>query len=159
MKPTLVAALCALLSAAPTAVFAQDDDWEFAEDPARNLTVAAVRYDGGTSLVVLCRDGVLTTVVTGLPTADRIELQATRADGRSDTQVWLAAGQPGALLSSTPEKDARFLRGGGTYEVRTVEGQAPVFRTSFDLPTQFANLDRVLLACESGLSREEPETP
>lgn len=159
MKPTLVAALCALLSAAPTAAFAQDDDWEFAEDPARNLTVAAVRYDGGTSLVVLCRDGALTTVVTGLPSADRIELAARRADGRSDTQVWLAAGQPGALLSSTPEKDARFLRGGGAYEVRTVEGQAPVFRTSFDLPTQFANLDRVLSACDSGLSRAEPETP
>jgi len=155
MRLTLIAALCAIMTAGPNAALAQDeDDWEFEEDPARNLSVAAVRYDGGVSVIVLCRDNVLTTVLTGLPTADRIELQATRADGRSDTQVWLAAGQPGVLRSSAPEKDARFLRGGGTYRVRTVEGQTPVFRTAFDLPAQFANLDRVIVAC--GLTVAEP---
>lgn len=155
MRPTLIAALCAILCAGPTAALAQDeDDWEFEEDPARNLSVAAVRYDGGSSVIVLCRDNVLTTVLTGLPTTDRIELQATRADGRSDSQVWLAAGQPDALRSSDPETDARFLRGGGAYRVRTVDGQTPAFRTAFDLPAQFANLDRVLTAC--GLALAEP---
>jgi hypothetical protein len=149
MRSPLIAALCAILFAGTSAAaFAQDeDDWEFQEDPARNLSVAAVRYDGGASVIVLCRDGVLTTVLTGLPTTDRIELQAARQDGRSDSQIWLAAGQPGALRSSDPEKDARFLRGGGPYRLQTAEGQTPALRTVFDLPTQFANLDRVLTAC------------
>ncbi len=154
MKPMLVAALCAILCAGPAVAAQDEDDWEFEEDPSRNLSVAAVRYDGGASVIVLCRDGVLTTVLTGLPTAQRIEFQASRADGRSDTQIWLDAGQPGALRSSAPEKDARFLRGAGAYQVRTVEGQTPVFRTAFDLPTQYANLDRVLTAC--GVAIETP---
>lgn len=148
MRLTLIVALCAVFCAGPTAALAQDeDDWEFEEDPARNLSVAAVRYDGGASVIVLCRDNVLTTVLTGLPTADRIELQASRADGRTDLQVWVAAGQPGVLRSSAPEKDARFLRGGGAYQVRTVEGQTPAFRTAFDLPSGSVNLDRVLTNC------------
>jgi hypothetical protein len=155
MKPIWAAALCAILCAGPTAALAQDgDDWEFQEDPARNLSVAAVRYDGGSSVIVLCREGVLTTVLTGLPTANRIELLAERADGRGDSQVWLDAGQPGTLRSSAPERDARFLRGGGAYRVRTVEGQTPAFRTSFDLPTRFVNLDRVIITC--GLAIAEP---
>lgn len=148
MRLTLIAALGALVLAGPTAALAQDDDdWEYEEDPSRNLSVAAVRYDGGASVIVLCRDNVLTTVLTGLPTADRIEVQASRADGRTEAQVWLAAGQPGVLRSSAPEKDARFMRGGGAYQVRTLEGQTPAFRTAFDLPAGSVNLDRVLTNC------------
>ncbi|RYF99459.1 MAG: hypothetical protein EON94_11310 [Caulobacteraceae bacterium] len=39
------------------------------------------------------------------------------------------------------------MKGGGLYSVQTGEGAATAFRGAFDLPTQSANLDRVLTAC------------
>ncbi len=149
MRPTLVAALCAILCAGPGAALAQDaDDWEFAEDAARELTVATVRYDNGPSIVLTCQAGALTTLLVGMPAgADKLELNATRADGRADSQLWLAADQNGAYESAVAARDARFLRGGGAYAIRSVEGVAPAFTATFDLPSGSANLDRVLTVC------------
>lgn len=149
MKPTLIVALCAVFCAGPTAALAQDeDDWEFAEDPAQNLSVAAVRYDAGLAILAQCRSGALAVVVAGLPPeVGAVELQATRADGRRDVQTWAAAGAPGAIRSLVPARDARFMRGGGGWTVRTAADAPTRFATTFDLPTQSANLDRVLTAC------------
>lgn len=131
-----------------SAAVAQDDDWEFQQDTARNITVAAARYDAGQMIVVQCRDGGLTAVLTGLPPSEApLVLAATRADGRHSQQSWRPAGAPGAYQSASPGHDVRFMRSGGAYTVRTGEGAATAFRGVFDLPTQFANLDRVLTAC------------
>lgn len=149
MKRTIAAALCALLGAGYAAgASAQDDDWEFAEDPARQLTVAASRYDAGPSIVMQCRAGGLVAMLVGMPagTTD-IELIATRADGRRDVQAWRPAGSDGVFRSDVPARDIRFMRGGGAYAVRTAEGAAAPFSATFDLPAQSANLDRVLTAC------------
>jgi len=128
-----------------SAAVAQDDDWEFQEDPARQLSIAAARYDAGQMIVVQCREGGLTVVLAGMPvTPGPIQVQATRADGRAVSQGWLPAGAPGAYRSGSPGRAARFMRGGGLYALRT---ESPAFRASFDLPTQSANLDRVLTAC------------
>jgi hypothetical protein len=151
MKTTIAATLCALLGAGlATAAAAQDDDWEFAEDPARQLTVAASRYDAGPSIIVQCRAGALTAMLIGMPAAagtEEIQLTATRADGRADAQAWRPAGSDGVFRSSVPARDIRFLRGGGAYAVRTAEGAPHAFSATFDLPPQSANLDRVLTAC------------
>ncbi len=128
-----------------SAAVAQDDDWEFQEDPARQLSIAAARYDAGQMIVVQCRQGGLTVVLTGMPvTPGPIQVQATRADGRAVSQAWLPAGAPGAYRSASSGATVRFMRGGGLYALRT---ESPAFRASFDLPTQSANLDRVLTAC------------
>ena len=149
MKRTMAAALCALLGAGYAAgAAAQDDDWEFAEDPARQLTVAAARYDAGPSIIVQCRSGGLVAMLVGMPAGTQdIELNATRADGRSDVQAWTPAGADGVLRSDVPARDIRFMRGGGAYAVRTAEGAEQAFNATFDLPSQSANLDRVLTAC------------
>lgn len=154
MRPTLVAALCAILCAGPGAAFAQDaDDWEFAEDAGRQLTVAAARYDNGPSLVLRCEAGALSTLLIGMPGgAQELELDATRADGRADIQVWQAVGQDGVYRSGVPARDARFLRGGGAYSIRTADGVTPVFSATFDLPAASANPDRVLNACNWDLA-------
>lgn len=128
-----------------SAAFAQDDDWEFQEDPARQLSIAAARYDAGQMIVVQCRQGGLTVVLAGMPvTPGAIQVDATRADGRAVSQGWLPAGAPGAYRSASSGRAARFMRGGGLYVLRT---ESPAFRASFDLPTQSANLDRVITAC------------
>lgn len=154
MKLTLVAALCATVCAGAGAAFAQDDDdWEFQHEPSLNQMVAAVRYDAGVAIVVQCRDNALSAALIGMPQGPGgFALQATRTDGRSDLQTWAPGPAPGIYLSTVPARDIRFMRGGGLYAVRTAEGAPRALRTDFDLPTQSANLDRVLTACGWGLT-------
>lgn len=159
MRPTLIAALCAILCAGPNAVLAQDeDDWEFQHEASLNQTVAAVRYDAGVAIVVQCRDRALSAALIGMPVGvGSLEVQARRADGRTDLQTWAPGPQPGILVSTVPARDIRFMRGGGLYAVRTVDGAPRALRTNFDLPTQSANLDRVLAACGWGLTDDRDQ--
>ena len=159
MRPTLVAALCAILCAGSTAAMAQDeDDWEFQHEPSMNQMVAAVRYDAGVAIIVQCRDNALSAALVGMPAGvGGFEVQARRADGRTDTQAWAPGPQPGVFLSTVPARDIRFMRGGGLYSVRTPDGAARALRTNFDLPTQSANLDRVLTACGWGLTDDRDQ--
>lgn len=159
MRPTLVAALCAILCAGATAATAQDeDDWEFQAEPSLNQTVAAVRYDAGVAIVVQCRDNALSAALIGMPArVGGIEVQARRADGRTDTQTWAPGPAPGIFLSTTAARDIRFMRGGGLYSVRTLEGAPRALRTNFDMPTQSANLDRVLTACGWALTDDRDQ--
>lgn len=145
---------------------AQDDDWEFQEDAAQQIAVAAVRYDAGQAIIVQCRDGVLRAVVTGLPASEArvIEVNASRADGRADRQTFTPAGSPGAWQIGLAPRDVRFLRGGGAYSIRSAESADVAFSGAFDLPAQSANLDRVLTACgwaasdERDLLQRAPDT-
>lgn len=159
MKRMLIAALGALLCSGGAAA-AQDDDWEFQEDTVRGIAVAAARYEAGQMIIVQCRDRTLTAVLAGLPeAADGLHLEATRADGRTDRQTFLPAGVAGAYRSSLPGRDVRFMRGGGAYTVRTADGAATTFRGVFDLPTESANLDRVLMTCGWAISDERDQIP
>lgn len=147
MKIAVVASLCALICAASQAAPVQDDDWELVENPAQELTLAAVRYDGGQSIIAQCQRGRLMLFVTGLPPSEEmLLLRATRADGRAAAQRWTPVVGPGTFRSVTPGREARFLRGGGSYVVRSAPGAASTSAT-FDLPAQSANLDKVLTAC------------
>ncbi|MBL0948996.1 hypothetical protein [Brevundimonas sp.] len=159
MKTAIAAAVCAVLCSTGQAA-AQEDDWEFAEDPAEELTVAAARYEGGQMIVAQCRRGGLTLVVTGLPESPQmLRLSATRADGRAAEQIWISAGAAGAYRSTAPGREARFMRGGGAYTVRTAAGARTPVSATFDLPTQSANLDRVLTACGWTLEDERDLLP
>jgi hypothetical protein len=159
MKRILCAVITASLMACASAALSQDgDDWEFDESPAEGRMVAAVRYDGGAALVVQCRAGALTVLVAGLGQVDeRMVLSATRADGRSDTQVWAPGGGPGVLRSEIPARDIRFMRGGGLYSLRSADAGASRVRADFDLPTHSANLDRVLSGCGWGLTDDRDQ--
>ena len=155
----LFATVCAVLCAGQTAAFAQDeDDWEFQHEAALNQTVAAVRYDAGVAIVAQCRDRALSTALIGMPAGmGGVEVQARRADGRTDTQAWVSGPGPGIYLSSLPARDIRFMRGGGLYSIRTADGAPRPLRTNFDLPTQSANLDRVLTACGWALTDDRDQ--
>ena len=160
MKRMLVAALCAPLCVGLGAAAPQDDAWEFAEDAAQELTVAAVRYDGGQMIVAQCRRGGLTLVVAGLPaSAEMLRLAASRSDGRAADQVWLSAGAPGAYRSASPGRDARFLRGGGSFAVRPAADAPAAVSGDFDLPAESGNLDRVLTACGWALEDDRDLLP
>lgn len=159
MRVTLIAALCAFACAGPTAAMAQDeDDWEFQHEASLNQTVAAVRYDAGVAIVVQCRDNALSLALVGMPDGvGGFEVEARRADGRTDIQTWAPGPAPGIVLSTVPARDIRFMRGGGMYAIHTPEGARRALRTNFDLPTQSANLDRVLTACGWGLTDDRDQ--
>lgn len=148
MKLAVAASLCALACAGGQAAPVQDDDWEFVEDPAQELTLAAVRYEGGQSILAQCQRGRLVLLLTGLPEGEEmLRVAASRADGRVTAQRWTPVVGPGTYRSVTPGREARFLRGGGAYVVRSPVGAATTVNATFDLPGQSANLDRVLTAC------------
>lgn len=147
MNRTLLLLTALAILAAPTMVRAEDDDWEFQENPAQRTSVASVQYEGGQMIALQCREGALRLVMAGLPeSSGQLSLGATRADGRRTEQIWVS-GAPGAYRSASPGRDARFLRGGGAFSVRTEPGASTVINATFDLPTRSANLDRVLTAC------------
>ncbi|TPW05516.1 MAG: hypothetical protein FD125_717, partial [bacterium] len=122
---------------APVALAQTDDDWEFAEDTALELTVAAARYDAGISIIAQCSRNKMTVSLVGLPatTAPSRRLDATRSDGAVDAQTWDVR-EGGALSSTLPARDGRFLRVGGELRLRSAAGQTPSIAASFDLPTQ-----------------------
>ncbi|MCW0046175.1 hypothetical protein OIU13_06445 [Brevundimonas sp. BT-123] len=150
-----VAMSTAGLSHAAFAAAQTGDDWEFAEDAARNLSVAAVRFDGGQAIIVQCGAGELKVALQGLPerTGPSHRVRAERADGMTDVQTWdVAAGR--TWFSAAPARDARFLRAGGVLKLRSDAGQASPVSATFELPTEHDNVDRVLTACGYTLTND-----
>ena len=162
MRAALVAGCAMALAVLPMSVSAQEveDDWEFAEDAARGLTVAMVRYEGGQAIVAQCEGGVLKGALIGLPatTETHYAVQARRGDGRTDNQLWAAAPGQTAFMTDSAARSLRFMRGGGLFEIIAEPGSAAI-RATFDLPSQSANLDRVLTACGWPLEDERDVIP
>ena len=116
------------LGGATTATAQADDDWEFAEDAARSLTVAAVRYDSGHAVIAQCANGQLRVLLAGLPATTETSrlLAATRSGGATDTLSW-TIDEGGSLTSTLPARDARFLRAGGGLRLRSApRDSAPI---------------------------------
>lgn len=131
------------------------DDWAFVETEEHGM-IAITEFAGGQAILAQCRDGELKVMLTGLPaTTERARtVDASRADGRRSGQTWLSSETPGVFTAAAPGRQVRFLRGGGTYDIRTADGEVPPMRATFDLPTMSANLDRVITGCRWALEDE-----
>lgn len=152
----LIGALAMALCLAPGPGFAQDaDDWAFVETEEHGM-IAITEFAGGQAILAQCRDRELKVMLTGLPTTSERarNVQASRADGRHSPQTWLSSETPGVFTAAVPGRQARFLRGGGAYEMRTAEGEIPPMRATFDLPAASANLDRVITGCNWAIEDE-----
>lgn len=159
---SLAGSLAAVMAVSPLAALAQDaqavadDDWEHEVDASGQRQIAAVRYATGQGIIVQCQDGDLKVVLLGLPTTTGPgrTVIATRADGRTDRQTWTAVADGAALIATLSGRDARFLRGGGRFELNAAEGEAQPLRAVFDLPTQWSRLDQTISACGWALEDE-----
>lgn len=123
------------------------DDWAFATDRTRELSIASVSYSSGVTLSVQCLAGDLMVAITGLPAnAAAIRRYDRRVeDGRTEQTVW--AGASGNGISNGSARLARTFRRGGRLQLNaSPAGQAPV-EIALDLPAQSTNIDRVLTAC------------
>lgn len=137
------------LAVSPNVAYAQDlSGWDFAQDPAREFSVASAGYDGGLSVSVQCLAGKLSLILTGVPalSEDRLTLEASRGEGRRRTLSFSRAPAGQWLAVNTPGRAARFLRGGGQL-VMTTSGTVPPVRIEADLPAVTDRLDQVIEAC------------
>jgi hypothetical protein len=145
----------------PSATLAQDvDDWDYGEDPAKQLSAAMVEYEGGKTILVQCLAGDLTVAIVGLPQhpSESLRAEVRRPDGRRSLTTW-SSRTADVRVSGTPGRTARLLRGGGGLDLASAPNEAPPMRAQFDLPVQSAQLDRVLTACGRALVDERDLRP
>lgn len=135
------------------------DDWDFATDPVRGLTIASVEYASGVSLSVQCMNGELTVGLVGLPASASAIRQFERQfdDGRIET--WhFDGGSENSLVADSP-RYARSLRAGGNLVLSAKPDGSPPVQVRLDLPNQSSNLDLVLLACGRALTTPLDSAP
>jgi TonB family protein len=150
-------AVFALLVAVASPAMAQEagDDWDLTVDEAQGVTLATVGYSSGQALAVRCRGGELDVLVSGLPPMEGASrrIEATYRDGRTEAGSWITANDGSLIFSPAPALDGRRLRQGGALQLSVAlefAATSPLRRYALDLPTQSANLDRVLDDCGAG---------
>lgn len=166
MQYRLSAMLGLALAAFTTVGYAQTSDgWEFSVNG--DTTLAAATYGSGQSVAIRCKKDVLDVIIVGLPIASGFTrlLDIDSGDG-FHRQTWATVADQPLAYAVRPEFVARSLRAGGPFTIRTypAEDQPTRKRFVFSLPTDPANLDRVLSACGTQLedaddTQQEIEPP
>lgn len=125
-----------------------DDDWDYGENSEHNTVAASVSYSSGQFLLAHCANNIFTLAITALPEQEGQSYSATvSTTPRNIIQTWKKMGGV-PRLSDDPARDARLLRNGGTLTLTTPQtGQLPAVSVPLELPSQHANLDKVLIQC------------
>lgn len=142
-----------LLANGPSA--AQDDgDWDFGEDPARKLSIAAVTFPNF-GVAVRCMDGSLSVVLSGLPVASGERTLGYRMGDRPEIESrWVSGRDSNSAFAIWPRSMAAELGRGGRLSVTAPDGETSR-RFAVDLPPSSASVERVFQAC--GRELEPPE--
>lgn len=127
---------------------AVDDDWDYGENTEHDTVAASVSYSSGQFLLAHCANNRFMLAIAGLPEQEGQGYSATvSTDTRNIIQTWEKMGGV-PRLSADPARDARLLRNGGTLAFTTPQtGQIPAVSVPLELPSQHANLDKVLAQC------------
>jgi len=159
LSASLLSALVIAGSGTPSAPGQATDDWDFRADPARNVAAAFVDYSSGVSLTVDCerpadhRYPGLSDVAPSSLLFDR-----QRNGGEVEVSLWRAT-PAGDGLINTSARDARSFREGGRLALVANPQPDPPVRIELDLPSESANLDRVLTACGLALVNPIDDAP
>lgn len=153
LRGATVAAL--VLANGPAAMAQQADDWDFGQDPARKLTIAAVTFDNF-GVAVRCVDDSFSVVVSGLPAASGRRSLGWRMGDRSDRQTsWVSPPNSPSAFAVWPRSVATELSRGGALQIAAGDGEA-MRRYTVDIPPSSQAVGRVFEAC--GLSLAAPTT-
>lgn len=151
----MYALLGALLLANAPSVAQDDGDWDFGEDPARKLSIAAVTFPNF-GVAVRCMDGSLSVVLSGLPVASGQRTLRYRMDDRPEVESqWIFGEDSKSAFAIWPRSIAANLSRGGRLSITAPDGEASR-RFAVDLPPSAASVDRVFQAC--GRELGSPET-
>jgi hypothetical protein len=155
MRSIVLAGLgVALLAAGPS--WSQDaDDWDFAEDRSRNLTIAAVTFDT-LGIAVRCMDGNLSLILSGLPEGSgERTLHIRFGDLPEMEDRWVSAENSGTLFAIWPRGMASLFSRGAPLSIRTADGDVQR-RYVVDLPPSQTAVRRTLQACGEELDDFNP---
>ncbi|MCS6627429.1 hypothetical protein N0B44_31440 [Roseibacterium beibuensis] len=146
-------ALAAALLAAGGSAVAQDagDDWDFGEDPAQKLSIAAVSFENF-GVAVRCMDGSLSVLMAGLPAdSGRRSLSYRVGQGPEQVSNWISSPGGTTAFAFWPRAVARDLSEGGrlTVVVPTDDGSR---RISADIPRSREAVARVFRDCDRELT-------
>ena len=139
----------ALMAAGPA--FAQDD-WDFGQDPARHLAIAAVTFDNF-GVAVRCLNDTLSVVVSGVPAQEGEQtIRYAMADRPEDDSSWVGSPDGRSIFSIWPGAVASDMQKGGRLSL-AIPGPDRVRRLAVDLPPSPAAIGQVFAAC----GREAPQ--
>lgn len=149
----LTAGVLTVATATPGLSLAQDagDDWDLVQDPARNLTMAALAYDSGPAVAVRCADGKFEVILTGLPESDEQTVTLELGFGDEDLRetTWWRSEVPGLLASTRPGLTARRFRQGGDLNIVVPAKEGPARRRFvMDIVPSASAINTVLTECD-----------
>jgi hypothetical protein len=152
---TAMALVAALLASGGPAV-AQDagDDWDFGEDRAQKLSIAAVSFENF-GVAVRCMDGSLSVLMAGLPAGSgRRTLNYRVGQGPEYASNWISSPGGTTAFAFWPRAVARDLSQGGRLTVTIPTDDGPR-RITTDIPPSREAIGRVFRACDRELESSE----
>lgn len=155
MRGAVIAAVLAMI-AAPALAQEAGDDWDYGEDPARKLSIAAVTFENF-GVAVRCMDGSLSVVLSGLPedSGQRVLLYSMRGDPEVES-LWVSGSASTSAFALWPRSVANAMSRGGRLSVAAREGEA-TRRYAVDLPVSSTSIGRVFRACGHELDLSGPD--
>ena len=156
---TIVSAgMAVLLAAGPVSAQDAGEDWDFGQDQARDLSIAAVTFDTF-GVAVRCLDETLSVVVSGLPTREGIQTFDYQMGERTDDDsLWVSGGRNQSAFALWPAHVARDLRRGGRFALGIPDGER-VRRIAVDLPASPSAIGRVFEACDREMPEDSTDAP
>lgn len=150
--------LCLAAAAAAWPASAQDsgDEWDYGENPAQKLSIAAVTFDTF-GVAVRCLNGSLSVVMSGLPPASG---ERTLGLGIGDDPIaasrWISPRDGTAAFALWPRSVAGRLSKGGRLTVSAPDGDR-TRRYVVDLPPSESSVSRVFRACGQALDADDED--
>ena len=132
------------------------DDWDYGEDPARKLSIAAVSFESF-GVAVRCVDGSLSVVLSGLPvdSGQRRLLYSMGGDPEVES-LWVSGSASTSAFALWPRSVATAMSRGGRLSVAARDGEA-TRRYAVDLPASSSSVGRVFRACGHELDPSRPD--
>lgn len=134
------------------------DDWDFGEDPARKLSIAAVSFETF-GVAVRCLDGRLSVLMSGLPVATgERRLRYRMGETEISDALWISGRNSPAAFAVWPRSVAAGMARGGPLSVSVPDG-AVSRRIEVDLPASPNAVNRVFEACGELLDPPPSDAP
>ncbi len=156
MRGAVIAAVLAMV-AAPALAQEAGEDWDYGEDPARKLSIAAVTFENF-GVAVRCMDGSLSVVLSGLPVATGTRRVRYRmGDGEETDGEWISGRDSTVAFTVWPRFVAAGMSRGGRLAMTVPDGDGSR-QYAVDLPASDASISRVFSNCGHDLGASIADT-
>lgn len=153
----LVGLLVGMLTLGEPVAAQEADDWDYGEDPARRLSIAAVTFENF-GVAVRCMDERLSLVLSGLPVATGSRrIRYRMGDEEESGGEWISGRDSTSAFSVWPRYVAASMSRGGRLSMTVPDGEGNR-HYAVELPASGASVARVFQACGQELDPPETDT-